>query len=56
MEHVTSPDDHLEQWPLSRLLITASRLIEHDIATLFEADVVHALRSLLRADGVLAGA
>ena len=34
MEHVTSPDDHLEQWPLSRLLITASRLIEHDIALL----------------------
>lgn len=32
MVHVTSPDDRLEQWPLSRLLITASRLIEHDIA------------------------
>ena len=25
-------DAPVEQWPLSRLLITASRLVEHDIA------------------------
>ena len=34
MVHVTSaPDVPVEQWPLTRLLITASRLVEHDIAT-----------------------
>ncbi len=27
-----TPDAPLERWPLSRLLITASRLVEHDIA------------------------
>ncbi len=28
----TTPDSPVESWPLSRLLITASRLVEHDIA------------------------
>lgn len=28
----TPPDAPVETWPLSRLLITASRLVEHDIA------------------------
>ena len=28
----TTPDAPVESWPLSRLLITASRLVEHDIA------------------------
>jgi DNA-binding MarR family transcriptional regulator len=27
-----APDAPVERWPLSRLLITASRLVEHDIA------------------------
>ena len=29
---MTTTDAPLERWPLSRLLITASRLVEHDIA------------------------
>lgn len=28
----TTPDAPVESWPLTRLLITASRLVEHDIA------------------------
>ncbi len=28
----TTPDAPIESWPLTRLLITASRLVEHDIA------------------------
>lgn len=28
----TTPDAPVETWPLTRLLITASRLVEHDIA------------------------
>ncbi len=28
-----TPDAPLDQWPLSRLLITASRLVEHEIAS-----------------------